>query len=286
MKKLKAPELKIPAVLVDLYWDLRDRRLLPVIALALLAIVAVPFLLGSSSKQQPSPALEALAEGASPVTSEAASRTLDVVEAHPGLRAYRIRLARRTPRNPFVQKFTAPTNTGGELNPETETSTGTKTTTTTTSSGTPSVEGPHEGGPPPPSEAPTGGKPPVTFFTFAIKARITRSGGNGNAAKVKEPPIVRDRVLPQTALPGDKTPVVTYMGLARSTTKLKRARVLLLVSTDVKSVFGETKCISGEEQCQLIEVEPGFPVTFVYGPNEVHYTVNVLKVEPVVTGHA
>jgi hypothetical protein len=64
----------------------------------------------------------------------------------------------------------------------------------------------------------------------------------------------------------------------------KKGKALLLVSTDVKSVFGEAKCISGEEICQLLEVEPGFPVVFVYGANEVRYAINVLKIYPVVTG--
>ncbi len=39
-----------PRLLSDLYYDLRDRRLLPVIALVVVAIVAVPFLLGDSEE--------------------------------------------------------------------------------------------------------------------------------------------------------------------------------------------------------------------------------------------
>ena len=39
----------MPPFLVDLYYDLRDRRLLPLLALVLVAIVAVPFLLGGGS---------------------------------------------------------------------------------------------------------------------------------------------------------------------------------------------------------------------------------------------
>ena len=49
MKKLKGPdlkmpELKVPAFVSDLYYDLRDRRLLPLVGFVLVAIVAVPFL--------------------------------------------------------------------------------------------------------------------------------------------------------------------------------------------------------------------------------------------------
>ena len=33
-------------------------------------------------------------------------------------------------------------------------------------------------------------------------------------------------------------------------------------------------------------VAPKFPITFVYGANEVRYTFNVLKIELVVAGHS
>ena len=68
--------------------------------------------------------------------------------------------------------------------------------------------------------------------------------------------------------------------------KAKEGKALLMVSNNVKSVFGDGKCLSGTDTCQLIEVEPGFPETFVYGPNDVRYRINVLKIEPVVTGHS
>jgi hypothetical protein len=33
-------------------------------------------------------------------------------------------------------------------------------------------------------------------------------------------------------------------------------------------------------------LEEGFPVTFVYGDNDVRYKVNMVKAEPVVNGHS
>lgn len=287
MKKLRGPELKAPAVLMDLFWDLRDRRLLPVIGLIAIVIAAVPFLLGSQSKEQPSAALQAVTGGAAPIaTGSNGARTLDVVEAKPGLRDYHKRLARRLPTDPFQQKFTAPVLTGAELNPETTETRTESSSKSTSTTGPETPEAPQEASPPESSGGAPSGKPHLTFFTFGIKARITRSGGKGNAAKVHQPPVVRERILPQTALPGEKTPVVTYMGLSEHAANHKQAKPLFLVSADVKSVFGETKCVSGDEACQLIEVEPGYPVTFIYGPNEVHYTINVLKVELIVTGHS
>ena len=53
---------------------------------------------------------------------------------------------------------------------------------------------------------------------------------------------------------------------------------MLLVSDGVASTFGEAKCLSGDETCQLLEVETGMPVTFSYGPNLDRYKINVLKI--------
>lgn len=50
--ELKMPEMKVPTFLSDLYWDLHDRRLLPLVALIVVAIVAVPFLLGGTRENR------------------------------------------------------------------------------------------------------------------------------------------------------------------------------------------------------------------------------------------
>ena len=52
---LKVPELKVPPFFADLYYDLRKRGLLPIVGLILVAIVAVPFLLGGGSKKKKKP---------------------------------------------------------------------------------------------------------------------------------------------------------------------------------------------------------------------------------------
>ena len=101
------PELKAPAFLADLYYDLRDRRLLPLVALVVVAIVAVPFLLGDRSKKPAIPP-PAVAAGAARQRAAPAASSLTVVEAKPGLRDYRKRLRDRTPTDPFEQRFTGP----------------------------------------------------------------------------------------------------------------------------------------------------------------------------------
>ncbi len=294
--ELKMPELKVPDFVADLYWDLRDRHLLPLIALGVVAIAAVPFLLGAGSETPPAePAAGAATASAEAEAAEAASLT--VVEAKPGLRDYRKRLADRSPTDPFKQRYTAPSTEGAELGSQTEGSSSTAGTVTTSSSGssTSGTTTTTSSGSPPSTSSPSGspssgggdGKPHLTFFTWAIDVRISKSGGKDASPDDSQEPSVKHKVLPQTALPGHKAPVVTYLGLSRKAAeKHHAAKALLLVSDDVKSISGETECASGGEVCQLLEVEPGFPITFVYGANETHYTIKVLKIELVVTGHS
>lgn len=296
MKRLKGPELKMPDLKVppavkDLYWDLHDRRLLPLVALVVVAIAAVPILLGGGSEESPTPPVGDTA-GISTL-GEDDSATLTVVEAKPGLRDYRKRLAGREPTDPFKQRYTHVSLSGAQLNPQTETSTdATATTTATTVTGgdsggstkaagggsTPSPD--TSRGDTTPSGGDGGAQADLTLYAFAIKVRIAKSGGGKESGSKKGEPTVREKVMPLTPLPGEKAPVVTYMGAS------EKGKALLMVSNDVKSTFGDAKCISGDDVCQLLEAEPGFPITFVYGYNEVRYAINVVKVYPVVTGHS
>jgi hypothetical protein len=296
MKRLGGPELKLPDIKVppfaqDVYYDLRERRLLPLLALVVVATVAVPFLLGSSKKTE-TPVASGTALGGETQTIDTAA--LKVVQAKPGLREYKKRLGHRTERNPFKQKFTGSVTTNAQLNEPTST---TSTTVTTTSGG-----GESSGGgsslpvstPPstptspsttstPPTSSPSGGKHgELTLFSYAINVKITKNE-KGKSGK-KPQPVVKKGVLPQTPLPGEKTPVVTFMGPGRTKENKLTGKALLLVSDQVRSVFGEAHCVSGDGVCQLLEAEPGFPITFVYGENEVRYTVNVLKLSMIVTG--
>ena len=275
--ELKMPELRVPRFLGDLFYDLHDRRLLPLVALALVAIVAVPVLLGGDSEEiAPPPA----GSGAiSPAPGSQAAQ-LTVVESAPGLRDYRKRLARRTPTNPFKQRYTGPMLKGAKLNPQTSTTSSTSSTTkseadiTTTTTTTADLGTAPASEPSSPGGTAKGGEPRLVLFTFEIDVKIVRLEGKGRGSSS-----VRRGVEPTTPLPGEKAPVVTYMGASA-----KEGKALLMVSNNVKAVFGDGKCLSGTDTCQLLEVETGFPQTFVYGPNNVRYRINVLKIEPVVTG--
>lgn len=281
---LKMPELKLPAFLVDLYYDLRDRRLLPLVALVLVAIVAAPFLLSAGSEEE---AVTPPAAGIPPAAGTSAIKTarLTVVEAKPGLRDYRKRLRARTPTDPFEQRYSGPIRKGGQL-PEEPPVTGTPPA----SSGEPGASPPPVSEAPPASDKPPSssdgdsepsGNPSLSLYTFAIKVQIAHSETTKSGAQKMGEPTLRRRVLPTTPLPGEKAPVVTYMGLSP-----KGKNLLLMVSNNVKTILGDAKCLSGTDTCQLLEVEPGLPEVFVYGENDVRYKVNILDVEAVPVGRS
>ncbi len=287
--ELKMPELKVPAFLVDLYWDLRDRRLLPLVGLAIFAIIAVPFLLGGGSEEEEAaPAVAGVSSAPSP---EPAGAKLTVVEAKPGLRDYRKRL-HDSPTDPFEQRYTSPVLKGTELggggeeasssSASTSTSTSTtkvtKTSKNSDSTSTTEVTTETNGESSPSGE---GGKAPqLTLFSFAADVKIVRTTTSEDGSKLTDEPVVRHKVIPPAALPGENAQVVTYMGISPTTRK-----PLLLISDQVTAVFGEANCLSGASTCQLIEVEPNFPMTFVFGTGSVRYKITVLKVFPVATGH-
>jgi len=281
MPKLKGSDLTLPPFLSDLYYDLRERRLLPLVALILVAIAAAPILLGGDSGE-PEPVTPPNAVAG--VSSAPAGQSLTVVQARPGLRNYKKRLAHRSPTDPFEQRFDGPQVQGAQLNEPASTSPTTSPTSEPSggSAASPSapssdpVESPSGGGNGSGDPVPPGG---LTFYTFAVNLQITRAETRKDGTVDKDGPTVRKEVSPPTALPGDKAQVVTYMG-----TSSKTHKPLFLISPKVQSVFGEGKCIAGEERCQLIELEPGFPEVFVYGENQVRYKINVLKVVPVITG--
>jgi len=263
MPKFKGGETKVPPFLADLYYDVRDRRLLPVILLILVAIVAAPVLLKDEPEKAPAPVPPA----ANPGITDTSANTLTVVKSSPGLRDYKERLRHQQPSNPFKQHYTGPVLKGSELN---------EASTTTTST----VEESSSGG----SEGSSGGTVTtithhrLIFFAFAIKVRIAKARTKPDGTVEKSEPEDREKVLAPSPLPSEKDPVVTYMGLGD-----KGHNPLFMVSEEVSAVFGENKCISGTGRCQLIELEPGIPGIFEYGENNVRYKINVLKIVPVVT---
>jgi hypothetical protein len=96
-------QFQSPQALTDLYRDLRDRRLLPLVVVLVVGMAVVPIAL-SSSPEGAAPA--APLPGAAAVKSNVPEE--QIVIANPGVRDYQRRLDGETPVDPFVQKFVTP----------------------------------------------------------------------------------------------------------------------------------------------------------------------------------
>jgi hypothetical protein len=265
--ELKMPDVKVPTFLLDVYYDLRERHLLPLVAILLVALVALPFLIGGgSSESEPEEAESAIA---TPSTVVSASK-LVVAKAAPGLRDYHHRLREGHAKDPFVQHYTEPE--AGEGGGSEGSAGGEESTVTVESSE--SSETPIEGsGTTSPSEG--SGEPPeeggLRYYSWAIDVRVVPvSSGKG---KDKPEASVRHNLPGMTMLPSRSVPAMTFIGVTKD-----EKNAVMLVSDKVTGLFGDGVCIEGSEHCQLIVLEPGIPETVVYGANSRTYRIELLKI--------
>lgn len=276
--KIDLKELKVPDVLVDLYYDLRERRLLPFVALLAIAIVVVPIALSQSSDSELS---EAGATEAVPSAVSAGGNASELVAKFaPSLREYERRLRHLHATDPFKPQYTASgePSAAGAAGSEAETSSSSESATIESSGSSspesePSSPSPETGGEPVP------GPGKLTYFSYAIDVRVV-TGGNQNSSTQRPAgePDVRHNLPELTMLPSRKAPAAVYMG---STKDGKKA--LMLISSNVEAIFGDGKCVLGSESCELLAMEPGVPETFVYGANQRTFKIELLKIRLVKT---
>lgn len=269
--ELKLPEIKIPTFLLDLYYDLRERHLLPLVAVLAVAIVAVPIALSGSSGSD-SDAESAIA---TPSALPSPVGELVVAKAAPGLRDYRRRLEGRSIRDPFVQQYAkqdseaAGASSGSSESTAvagSESSVSIEATSPSGSTTDITVESP--------SGDATTGVTKTKYAVDTVDVRIVPVDSGDDAAASKAEPTVRRRIAELTMLPSRETPVAVFMGASSDGKK-----ALLLVSSDVQSVFGDGRCVVGSQICQLLALEEGLPETFVYGPQARTYRIEILKID-------
>jgi hypothetical protein len=278
-------DVNVPPVLADLVRDMRDRHLLPLVAVAALAIVAVPLLLANSAPELTG------TEGTTgiPVTDSAEPPQLMVVADRSGLRDYRKRLSHLEEKNPFRQHFASPDLRGSQLGgPASGTTATVPTAPAPPAPSAPTFSTGSDGPPPitdgdPIVDVPTGGGPggdtqvnvETEYVSYEIDVKVARP--SQRAGQDRKPRVsIRRGVSELQMLPSEKSPVVVFMGVSAD-----REKALFLVSERVNSVFGDVRCMVGSESCQLLMLEPGLPATFVYGANDKSFRLNVLGIERV-----
>jgi hypothetical protein len=281
--EIKLPEIKAPAFVTDLVRDLRDRHLLPLVGLLLVAIIAVPIALQSSAPKAPS----VTGRIGLPATGAATDQrhVVTFADSASGLRDYRRRLRNLRAKDPFKQQYAVPA--ASDSGSGAAAAAATSPTVAGSSSSlplSPATTGSSGDGA---ATAGSGGGTVVEvktkYASYEIDVRIAGAGSasqNGGTASRKSGAKVR-RGLPElTMLPSRKTPAAVFMGVSSDSKK-----ALLLVSSDVKSVFGDARCVVGSQTCQLLALEPGLPETFIYGARGRAFRIEVLKIRRVISRH-
>lgn len=265
----KGPQIKPPAFVADFYYDLRDRRLLLPIALVLVAIAAVPFLLGGSEPELPPPSPAA---GAGAAKTQTASASLAVVEATPGLRDYRKRLDSRTATNPFKQRYTGLPESAKVESTSTSSSvsggSGDGSIVIEEEIGEETVTSPGGGG----GEGDEASPPLELVIAAQVRRVETKPDGSEERGELE----VRKNVPVLAKLPGKKTPVVTLMGA-----NLRTERLVFLVAHEVSAISGEFACVTRAEVCELLEVGLGTLLDYTYEPSGAHYEIKVTGVDAI-----
>jgi hypothetical protein len=316
LKIPKREDLKVPPVLSDLYWDLRDRRLLPLVGLLIVAIIAAPILLGNKSSSSSGPTAAPRIGG---TAGASGGDRLTVVAAQPGLRNPKKRFAHRKPTNPFKQRFTAPQVANAEEN-AVET---VETAATTELESSPSGGSPSEGTTieettvvtPLPESTPTPTQPSNPTEPSGPGPRgggkAGGEGGNsegGSSSEANSPTGPEGGELRYYGWSA-KLQIAHTEGTAEGAAKMGEPEVrdavkapaplpgrkkpvvtfigvdtatenaLFIVSKGVTAMSGEGKCVSGTDTCELVELEVGFPETFEYGPVHERWKINLVSIQ-------
>jgi hypothetical protein len=263
-----------PQFVTDLYRDLRDRRLLLPAAMLLVALIAVPIALSSSSTPVSAPIAPEPGAGEGQTAAEPA-----VVTQELGVTNYRKRLEHLKAKNPFHQQFQVPKVTSkveqSSLTPSSSlTSTGAGTggggsTSEPSSSavtGTASASSTSAGGSTEPagsSSQPSLKPPKPVWFSYRIAVKV------GPVGELEE----RSSVKRLTMLPSSSKAVVTFVGVTED-----GKRALFLVSPDVDSVSGDGRCVPTRSSCEYVMLKAGEDAKFDFAPDGKTYKLKLVEI--------
>lgn len=253
----------------NLYRDLRDRRLLPVVLLLIVAIAAVPLLMRDGGEEP----ISRGSTGDNGLPGGQPSQ-LDpvVVTQAPELRAFRQRLASFQSTNPFDQVVPPPASAADEA---AATETGddlgiTGGTPTDPSSAELPIDplpvDPATVDPPatdtPPADVPPAGDDGVIFYSTRVDVRVGAIGQSEVLEDVKE----------FSFLPDNQRPVVEYL-----LGDLDLTSASFVVSPSVDSTEGDGECAPSPGACEFLLLDVGEEQSFVY-EDGVRYRLKLLAV--------
>jgi hypothetical protein len=249
-----------PQLLTDLYRDLRDRRLLPLVLVLVVGLAVVPIALSSKSTSAP----PASPPAPIAVAKRSKAPATDVVVSDPGLRDYHKRLSGDSPKDPFVQLFNTP-----KTNPAADAQSSGSADTSSAGQSTATVSPTETTG----STAPSGGSAsqpqPQTQSKFYFYRVKVRSGQLGEELKVD------DSVGSLDQLPSKSVPAVAFLGVTTNSAFEPKTAVFL-VSSAVSSLDGEGTCTFAGTYCQLLSLKPGQHEDLVWTDGLV-YRINLVK---------
>jgi len=280
--------VEMPKFLTDIYGDLRDRRLLlPVVALVV-AIAAVPFLLGGDPPPVPS------APAAATVPPDAAELRPAVVVEQTGIRSYRKRLQALRKKNPFEQQFdAAPEETSVAVGSEPADASvsiagaGDGGNSDPLSSSSPEIVGSSSPGAAPGvsvggdlsgdsaafpvEESEEGEETEVreveTVISYSVSVDVGRAG------ELEE----REAVERFAPLPSKQVPVLIYIGVSEN-----GERAAFLVSREVIGTRGDGICIRSKSgDCELVMMKVGEAREFLYGPDGERFRLKLRSISVV-----
>ncbi len=243
--------------------DLTDRRLLPLVAVtvvALLAAVAWAVLAGGSTSSPSSPSVRAVVLPAGPVGTSglvATSVTPEkaVAETASGFAAQRHGSSRDpftplpgTPGSPGTASAssaakTASASTSSSSSPSSSSSSSTKSSGSEKSSSTPST----------PSKPAT----PQTVYNTAVLFGVVPAGTPPANAQLSAYPVLKL----STPLPNATSPLVVYRGVTKGKTV---SATFTLVGEAI--LHGQGSCLPEAQNCQAIDLAPGQAEQLEYTP--------------------
>jgi hypothetical protein len=217
--------------LIDLWNDLREKRLWPVALVLLVALIAVPVVLSKPTKE---PAAVAVVGPKAPATEVSKSLTaLTVAEDEPGKGST---LDVFDPSNPFKPPKDIIANSDESTDEGAPSDSGT-TDTGATSGGTDTTGGGGGGTTP----APTDGETKTVVYRYVIDVTFTN---NGRKRKIKG----MERL---DVLPGQDNPLLIFLGASKT-----GANAVFLVDSTLTAA-GEGKCKPSKTDCAFLYLGAG-----------------------------